>query len=1247
MPNQGKVICRLNDYLKMKRMPVVMNERGICNGLVIKYLIAAAKKKKNEFFEELNFMAELHKAQYKSHETQIKLFSRDVEYAFEPEYYRTGASQSNLEMISETFHLPTQKTFSIGYAFTQESLTAAINDLSHNEDMIHLAALSHAIGLRVENGKFYLFDPNYHQDEKRFSSASELAKEIMTQFSPNKQNPVQLLPLGISIFRERKPGSIAAPQVNYPDKRELVEKLLKIDHGKVNNNQQIATTLRKACSVNDLETARLMLEKGVDPNVTDERNMSALMYAAGYSTPAMLDLIYANQRYPITQAQTEIAIFIAVRNGNVETFKHLMSRQDSSRIKEILKKNKLIYYACFTPLPSMLSAVTAYLTNSEDEQLLSKKYGSTHVEEKSCLELAAENGFSAVVSLLLSKPIVRQDIESLRTAVNVAIINGHDGVALQILEHIHTDIYNREFFELSIRHNRKWAMEKLISKVDFIPVFNQIRILLEANNHELLNVLVQNLLKRSPPQQETNQLKLLYAIVNGNIEEVATLLRKETKLLGSPLLSAGNLLRLACATGNHKALKQLLNIEIFNNELTKVGQLLITESCERGDSDMVRFLCQKFQYSPTDVSLMVIMKRAIENNNIDIVNALMFAGFDPTTIIDANKNAIELAILYRSETIILSLLTNVPKEALKSTVPKNELLEKLFIAAVRFGYKTLLNELFTKYQAAIDSDIEFNGNTYTLLELAALSEQSGTCFTLLNRRADINKGHKTKERLVLLAIKSGEYDLISYLIEKSFRIPEIIEIDNKHINVFSYAMENRQPEVIRNILKLGTLPRQVNAILLWACGNGYSGLMEDLIKSTLELTKDDIDALMKIWHESCQQNKYEILSKLHQVMTKYITLPQLSHLVNTEIIHAVQIGQIESVKELYKLIAHDKAVVSSLLDVATTVHQPAIVDFLLQEGAQYKTDAPLISLIENAYQHQLIALRESIKGKPSKFHPLLQVAYEQGHIHIFHLLLTKTNIDKEATHKLPHDFAALSTYLLEMASKKEQTAVVMRLIKSGATFAAGEKTGFDVLSRACITGDTDLVTFLLKNNVPFYKPFEMDDLNPIQIAAGFGRSNLVRLLLQSYADTLKWYPIKVLRLAIEIKDWRLVAVILEQLSNRDLKSDEIELLLPHQQNLKDTFLSIMRDSYKESETTHNQPQRNELLIRIKAVSNNLNALGMILHTATNPAFQQYSPRRDEYGFPITEHIADVRKVLNDFNVALSTTAAESRTQFRS
>lgn len=261
MPSQGKIIRCLNRKLKKDRMPIVMNERGICNGLVMKYLIAAGKKKKKEFFQDLNFMADLHSAQYQENETRIKLFCRDVEYAFLPEKYRTDARQSNLEVISETFHFPTQNTYALSYAFTPDSLAAAINDMVHEGDLIHLGALGHATGLHKEKGKFYLYDPSGHQDEKMFNNSTELAQEMFLQFARDKQHPPTMLPLTLSIYREKVADVTKGETVNYPNKSALIEKLFKIDHNKVDHNKQRELTLLKATQTSDVETVRVLLEK--------------------------------------------------------------------------------------------------------------------------------------------------------------------------------------------------------------------------------------------------------------------------------------------------------------------------------------------------------------------------------------------------------------------------------------------------------------------------------------------------------------------------------------------------------------------------------------------------------------------------------------------------------------------------------------------------------------------------------------------------------------------------------------------------------------------------------------------------------------------------------------------------------------------------------------------------------------------------------------------------------------------------
>ena len=91
------------------------------------------------------------------------------------------------------------------------------------------------------------------------------------------------------------------------------------------------TALMSACNYGELETARLLLDKGADANAQTEKGITALMLAAGGVTPANLKvvelLVSKGAQINLTDGLGKTAIDWAERKG----------RKD---MKEFLLKNR-------------------------------------------------------------------------------------------------------------------------------------------------------------------------------------------------------------------------------------------------------------------------------------------------------------------------------------------------------------------------------------------------------------------------------------------------------------------------------------------------------------------------------------------------------------------------------------------------------------------------------------------------------------------------------------------------------------------------------------------------------------------------------------------------------------------------------------------------------------------------------------------------------------------------------------------
>ncbi len=346
MPNQSKIINGLNRFLKAKDMPLMMEKRGICSGLVIKYLIACGKENKSKFFEDNSTIAQISRDEYSAKEVKMKLASRDIEYAFQPFYYHPRVRQSDLNIISAIFNFPTVKTYNFGYGFTLESLDEALKQIVNDGDMIHLSSIGHAIGLYKKNGNYYLYDPNYDEEieeDKAFNNTSELAKEIFERFRKDPTKPLPVLQeVCFSVFRAKSDLKDRQKQIKYPDKKQLIDKLIAIDGNRVD----LTKSLQCSCYVGDTDATEIFLEKNADPLVKNEDYFSALMIAAAYGNIDQLNLICKNPKFSLQRSHHIDAIFASLLSSHPDHFKYFVGRLNPDSVAGVIKDRNIMYQVC-------------------------------------------------------------------------------------------------------------------------------------------------------------------------------------------------------------------------------------------------------------------------------------------------------------------------------------------------------------------------------------------------------------------------------------------------------------------------------------------------------------------------------------------------------------------------------------------------------------------------------------------------------------------------------------------------------------------------------------------------------------------------------------------------------------------------------------------------------------------------------------------------------------------------------------
>ncbi len=797
-----------------------------------------------------------------------------------------------------------------------------------------------------------------------------------------------------------------------------------------------------------------------------------------------------------------------------------------------------------------------------------------------------------------------------------------------------------ELLRLAIKNECPWVLGQLLNNTSLDEILKLLPHILESKNEKIINTYLKHALNKQPPIPMIFQLKLLNAIAYDNAEEIELLLRKYHDILFDDNLDPTNLLALACVLNREKAIKKLLTHDNFVDALQRIYEIIFEEIIESGNSTLITLLRKYIKnYDADNPLLSQLFRRAINENNVDVIKGVLAAGTNPFAPIAEDISPLDLAIAARSQYIILEILGEFPIAKLNQEANKQQILEKLCSCAVRNGFKNLLYKLIVEYNININMPIQHNNSIYSPLELAIKFENKEIIYFLLNR-PNINIGTKTKEQLLLLACKKGHTAFIHLVKQNGYKIPPSVNVDGKGIMLIDYALQEKQPEIIQMLITEGIEPQNKESLMLWAFNNGAINLFITLREKYkgVELQNND---LINIWHAHVKRGDLSWINNTSQILKKLIKDELMQNENYKAIKNAMNNGDNEMVKALYPFIGNE-ALQSKLLKKVVKRQQPELFNFMVKSGAKFPDNNMLLPAIKQMYRAQYLLEEDVLPKIDTSIPPQLHMAYKMGHINTIHYACKNSPVPNHNGDFLPTDFADLSRYLLDEATKMQDTTSAFNLLTSGALFyKPGDKkemlnkntdTGYKLLCRACIIGDLQLVKILIDKGVTFTEYLDPKDPNPIELAAIFNHDQVVQYLIDQYRNTHEMNIKSMLTLAVKLNDWYLTGALLELMNPDELSAIEIkDLLKPHEKEITNQFIISMQTSYQEAEKHKDDMKKNKVLTRLAAVSKRLNALGVFLHTPTNPAFHEYSKFTDEFGMPITQSIAEVRTALDELN----------------
>lgn len=211
--SQALLIANINDYLQENKYTIKANEHGVCQGLAAIYCKYATQKNEKKFFELLAKIATQTKGAQKN-DLEVNRFIQEVIIAFNPQIFDKNSGQSySLENITvanpdksdkSSLHASLRSKFKFQAQTTAKQWAPIFHDVKFEGGSYLLGIKGHALAMKYENRQFHLYDPNYEEGVKTFSSEQEMLNEIATTITAFK----------IQEAREQAGVTIKLPVVN-------------------------------------------------------------------------------------------------------------------------------------------------------------------------------------------------------------------------------------------------------------------------------------------------------------------------------------------------------------------------------------------------------------------------------------------------------------------------------------------------------------------------------------------------------------------------------------------------------------------------------------------------------------------------------------------------------------------------------------------------------------------------------------------------------------------------------------------------------------------------------------------------------------------------------------------------------------------------------------------------------------------------------------------------------------------------
>ncbi|HHX3464679.1 TPA: YopT-type cysteine protease domain-containing protein [Legionella pneumophila] len=236
--NQSNVIKNINQYLKWHNLPVRFSTGGVCNGLSTVHTQYVLQGREEEFFKLLRYVAGdkgILDAD-DSDKEKVNDFVWKVVASHMTSGHDKELNQLNSFKTLSINNKPLKSVFDLPLVTSDKNWEEILKSLNLKEDEVMLVrSVTHAISITRKDNEYHVYDPNYEEGAKSFSSEQEVIKELhervfhykegdmgltLSIITPEDKEPRQDLPKPVDIYGQyldkENVDSLATITVEHP-----------------------------------------------------------------------------------------------------------------------------------------------------------------------------------------------------------------------------------------------------------------------------------------------------------------------------------------------------------------------------------------------------------------------------------------------------------------------------------------------------------------------------------------------------------------------------------------------------------------------------------------------------------------------------------------------------------------------------------------------------------------------------------------------------------------------------------------------------------------------------------------------------------------------------------------------------------------------------------------------------------------------------------------------------------------------